>query len=1168
MKNRMMRVIVFLACLVLALALPMAAWATSAPDPVNYLAWDGAGAFKTEIASNYTVVTAGSTNWTTGMYVVNSTVTVNDQITVTGEVGLILCDGYKLTANSGIIISGENTLNIYGQDGGTGNLKAVGSIYSAAIGGLSGSHSDTGTISIHGGTVKATSQGGAGIGGGIDGKGGKVTVYGGTVTATGGRMGAGIGGGNRGKGGTVTIYGGAVTATGGQQGAGIGGGNQGEGGSVTISGGKVTATGGEKAAGIGGGSQGKGATVTVYGGEVTASGGENAAGIGGGNQGGGKTVAIFGGTVRAKGGSEGIAGIGKGESGEEDGILTLEEGVTLYADSAGFGTESPVRNGPVVVPSEDLQRYVLTHAHNLVYTASGTTITAVCTGDCPNGYNTDGLTVTLNAPAGDLIYNGSAWNATASGYPASAQSGLEAPEITYYKSAGSGSTETDGAALSGAPSGAGNYVAQMAWGGAKVSLAFTVAEKAMTVSAPDVTADYDGNPHGITVSVNDPASGAEVLFKDADGEYTLTESPAITNVADSPLTVSWQVTADNYVTKSGSAKVTLSKAAQAAPAVPEAEDRGPKYITLKELAGGEYSMDNEEWQDSPVFTGLEPDTEYTFYQRLKEDANHEASPSSTAKISTTAHVHAWSYTASGATITATCANRDEGHVPLDDLTATLTISKPEHAVYDDGKSAEATVTGSIEGVDLPAVVYQKGTEALTAAPEDAGTYKASITLGEATAFVEYEIAKATQDAPAAPEAESRSATSITLAELAGGEYSADNENWADSRVFTDLNPDTEYTFWQRLKEDDNHEASPSSSAKISTTSHVHDWSYSASGAVLTVTCGNTDGAHEGNLTASLTISKPEHTVYGDGKSAEATVTGSIEDVKTPEVVYQEGTKNLTAAPEDSGSYKASITLGEATASVEYEIGKAAQAAPAAPEAESTTSVSVTLKKTAGYQYCMENTNWQNSNVFDGLTKDTEYVFYQRIAGDGNHDLSPSSEGTKIRTDALAYTAVNAEGTEQTSGAIKELVVVIKRSEDDEQTFGNYTGAEMDGKAVPEKDTEKAKGSLVLTVKKAYMETLAVGDHTLKISFSDGSVTIPVKIKAAEATPSPTPEPTPTATPEPTPTATPEPTPTATPRPVPKTGDGADLLLWGGIVVLGIIGLIVTMTRFSPRKKRK
>ena len=1079
MKNRMMRVTVFLACLVLALALPMAEWATSAPDPVYYLAWDGAGAFETESTSNYTVVTASSTNWTNGMYVVNSNVTVNDRITVTGEVGLILCDGYKLTADKGIIISGENTLNIYGQTGGTGNLEAKGSSGSAGIGGFSDHLSDmVGTICIHGGTVKATGHGGGpGLGGGSNG--GTVTVYGGTVTATGSGAGAGIGGGVRGGGATVTINGGTVTATGVAGGAGIGGGVEGGGGSVTISGGKVTATGGE-----------------------------NAAGIGGGDQGGGGIVAISGGTVKAEGGGTGIDGIGKGAGSSTDGILHLGKGVDLYAGSDGFSNVGLTAHGPNAIQPDDLwlyvQRYVLAHTHSFTYTASGTAITAVCTGEWPDGYDEDGLTVTLNAPAGDLIYNGSAWNATASGYPSDAPSGLEAPEIAYYKSAGSGSTETDGAALSGAPSSAGNYVAQMAWGGAKVSLAFTVAEKAMTVSAQDVTADYDGNPHGITVTVNDLASGAEVRFKDADGNYTLTESPAITNVADSPLTVSWQVTADNYVTKSGSAKVTLSKAAQAAPSAPEAEDRGPKYITLKELAGGEYSMDNEEWQDSPVFTGLEPDTEYTFYQRLKEDGNHEVSSSASASISTTAHVHNWSYTASGATITATCANRDEGHVPLDNLTATLTISKPEHAVYDDGKSAEATVTGSIEGADLPAVVYQKGTETLTAAPTDAGSYKASITLGEATASVEYEIAKAAQAAPAAPTAASRSATAITLTELTGGEYSVDDENWADSRAFTDLNPDTKYTFWQRLKEDDNHEASPSSSAKISTTSHVHDWSYSASDAMLTATCGNTDGGHEGELTSTLTISKPAHTVYGDGKSAEATVAGSIEDVKTPEVVYQKGTENLTAAPTDAGSYKASITLGGATASVEYEIAKAAQGAPAAPEASDVTSTGVTLKKTAGYQYCMEGIAWQNSNVFDGLTKDTEYTFYQRIAGDDNNEPSPASEGTKIRTAAIAYSTVKAEGTEQTSGAIKELVVVIKRSEDDGQTFGSYTGAEMDGKAVPKQDTETARGSLVLTVKKAYMETLAVGEHTLKISFTDGSVTIPVKIKAAAATPSPTP----------------------------------------------------------------
>ena len=36
------------------------------------------------------------------------------------------------------------------------------------------------------------------------------------------------------------------------------------------------------------------------------------------------------------------------------------------------------------------------------------------------------------------------------------------------------------------------------------------------------------------------------------------------------------------------------------------------------------------WQASPTFTGLAANTEYTFYQRLAEDANHDASASSEA----------------------------------------------------------------------------------------------------------------------------------------------------------------------------------------------------------------------------------------------------------------------------------------------------------------------------------------------------------------------------------------------------------------------------------------------------------------------------------------------------------------------------------------------------------
>ena len=104
----------------------------------------------------------------------------------------------------------------------------------------------------------------------------------GKLTATGGYYGAGIGGGLSGKGNNIAISGGEINATGGYYGAGIGGGFQGTGSDITISGGEVNATGGKHGAGIGGGQLGNGSDITISGGEVNATGGVNGAGIGGG----------------------------------------------------------------------------------------------------------------------------------------------------------------------------------------------------------------------------------------------------------------------------------------------------------------------------------------------------------------------------------------------------------------------------------------------------------------------------------------------------------------------------------------------------------------------------------------------------------------------------------------------------------------------------------------------------------------------------------------------------------------------------------------------------------------------------------------------------------------------------------------------------------------------
>ncbi len=278
-KKRLGAVLLSLA--LLAGLLPTAALAV---DSVTYIDAEG-NSQTTQSGTEVTGITSSTTNLSAGWYVVTDSVTISGRITVSGEVHLILTDGYTLTASDGITVSTGNSLTIYGQTQGTGALTATCSgDYGAGIGG--GNNPQTA-----GGEACGT-----------------VTINGGRVTAEGGTNSAGIGGssspsGSGEDGGTVTINGGVVTAKGGQMAAGIGGGGTdtgtgGAGGEVTINGGVVTATGGGNyGTGIGGGGGdvgGSGATVTINGGVVKASGSSYGAGIGGGGGGGtGGAVGTF-----------------------------------------------------------------------------------------------------------------------------------------------------------------------------------------------------------------------------------------------------------------------------------------------------------------------------------------------------------------------------------------------------------------------------------------------------------------------------------------------------------------------------------------------------------------------------------------------------------------------------------------------------------------------------------------------------------------------------------------------------------------------------------------------------------------------------------------------------------------------------------------------------------
>ena len=184
------------------------------------------GTYTGKATATYTVtegvpVTASTTLFEdTYVYKVYDDVTINDRITVLGEVILVLGEGTTLTAKKGITVGEGTKLTIQG----SGTLTATGVNEYSGIGSYY-SYWDmpsTGTIIINSGTINATGGSGdaAGIGGSQYSAAGTITINGGIVTATGGGVGSAIGGGGSpynsstpGAGGTITINGGQVTAT-------------------------------------------------------------------------------------------------------------------------------------------------------------------------------------------------------------------------------------------------------------------------------------------------------------------------------------------------------------------------------------------------------------------------------------------------------------------------------------------------------------------------------------------------------------------------------------------------------------------------------------------------------------------------------------------------------------------------------------------------------------------------------------------------------------------------------------------------------------------------------------------------------------------------------------------------------------------------------------------
>lgn len=347
--------------------------------------------------------------------------------------------------------------------------------------------------------------------------------------------------------------------------------------------------------------------------------------------------------------------------------------------------------------------------------------------------------------------------------------------------------------------------------------------------------------------------------------------------------------------------------------------------------GGSYNM-GDTWSFKPK-AGLSPGTyTATILARWSKNGMFETFQEIPVTFTVSDTGHDWRYTLNntGDTITAACAT-NSGHK------AQVKISAGD-AEYGAGKNAKEYETASVTDAgnwvnyfgSLPAISYQGVYEA-------GQTVTAQITAGGQTAGVSYHITKASRTI-AAPVEKSKTTDSVTLNAVAPSvgdgtvEYACSATNnapadgWQTGTTFTGLTLGTTYYFFARVTGSTSYADATGSGAAITTLTHTHSWTYSASGATLTATCAG-DSSH----TASLTLSAANAVCTG-GEQKTATLGDTSAwaqyGLPVPEIQYSGDTTNVT-----TDGVTAGITAGGQTASVNYRI------TPADLSADGTKSIS-------------------------------------------------------------------------------------------------------------------------------------------------------------------------------------------------------------------------------------